>query len=341
MGRILEQGGFESGIDAEEAAEVAAAVCSLCEGREGEVTGSCKAGNCENCCQSSRGTGVWQCCGGPSGDESSEEAPEAAGAQQEVEVDPAAEMELQEIQQDMKNAAMLEVVIEGFKELQQQIDDRRRRIEQGHCGPHPEQRTAGVSADGRGRRRARPQAEEQGNVSALDAGQQQMASQVPVAQHVSTQQHQDNYYGPQPGQMAAGLTADGSRQAGSKLVKVRQNMTGVETGGSRVVKSSCRRTSDLSVERHELGHILVGAAVHQAERWIQQWDSIQITNRMSTPAGTSEEIWGQGLWARQQLMNNGMSVWPEEEWVGLLEQQYGFGYQSLVRVVPRDRRCKE
>ena len=83
-------------------------------------------------------------------------------------------------------------------------------------------------------------------------------------------------------------------------------MTGVETGGSRVVKS--RRTSDLSVERHELGHILVGAAVHQAERWIQQWDSIQITTRMSAPAGTSEEIWGQGLWARQQLMNNGMSV---------------------------------
>ena len=47
MGRILEQGGFELGSDVGEAAEVAAAVCSLCDGREGEVTGDCKAGNCE------------------------------------------------------------------------------------------------------------------------------------------------------------------------------------------------------------------------------------------------------------------------------------------------------
>ena len=312
-------------------------------------------------------------------------------------MDPAAEMEFQELQQDMRNAAMLQVVSEGFKELQQEIDDRRRRIEPGYCGSHPEQRTAGVSADGRGRRRARPQAEEQGNVSALDAGhqelqqdgdstgqrmeqigadaeqaaeaeqmwlqsrmqeqmrrgyretqrstqhsgstrQQQMASQVTVAQHPAA----PGYYGPQPGQMAAGLTADGSRQewappqvvAGSKLAKARQNMAGVETGGSRVEKS--RRTSDLSVERHELGHILVGAAMHQAERWIQQWDSIQSTNRMSTPACSNEEKWRQGIWARHQLMNNGMSVWREEEWVGLLEQQYGFGYASLTksRVVP-------
>ena len=80
MERILEE--YKSGSDVEEAAEVAAAVCSLCDGREGEVTGNCKAGNCETCCQSSRGTGVWQCCDGgfgSSGDESSGEAPEAAG----------------------------------------------------------------------------------------------------------------------------------------------------------------------------------------------------------------------------------------------------------------------
>ena len=250
-------------------------------------------------------------------------------------MDPAVEMEFQELQQDMRNAAMLQVVSEGFKELQQEIDDRRRRIEPGYCGSHPDQRTAGVSADGRERRRARPQAEEQGNVSALAAGhqelqqdvdstgqriepigadaeqaaeaeqmwlqsrmqeqmqrgyretqrstqhsgstrQQQMASQVTVAKHPTA----PGYYGPQPGQMAAGLTADGSRQewappqvvAGSKLAKARQNMAGVGTGGSRVEKS--RRTSDLSVERHELGHILVGAAMQQAERWVQQWDSI-------------------------------------------------------------------
>ena len=163
------------------------------------------------------------------------------------------------------------------------------------------------------------------------------------AQTARTQQQmaaaqQAGYYGPQPGRRLTGLTADGNRQAGSKVAKVRRNMTGVETGGSRVEKS--RRTSELSVERHELGHILVGAAMHQAERWIQQWDSIQSTNRRSTPAVSNEERWGQGLWARQQLMNNGMSVWPEEEWVGLLEQQYGSGYQSLMRVVPWDRRIQ-
>ena len=44
-------------------------------------------------------------------------------------------------------------------------------------------------------------------------------------------------------------------------------MAGVDTGGSRVAKS--RRTSDLymSVERLELGHVLVGAALQQADRW--------------------------------------------------------------------------
>ena len=161
----------------------------------------------------------------------------------------------------------MQVVSQGFKEPQQEIDDRRRRIEPGYCGSHPDQRTAGVSADGRGRRRARPQAEEQGNVSALAAGhqelqqdidstgqrieptgadaeqaaeveqtwqrsrlqeqmrrgyretqrstqhsgstrRQQMASQVTVAQHTAA----PGYYGPQPGQVAAGLTADDSRQ---------------------------------------------------------------------------------------------------------------------------------
>ena len=39
-------------------------------------------------------------------------------------------------------------------------------------------------------------------------------------------------------------------------------------------------------------------------------------------------------------MNNGMTVWREEEWVGQLEQQYGFGYASLTRVVPWDRRIQ-
>ena len=39
-------------------------------------------------------------------------------------------------------------------------------------------------------------------------------------------------------------------------------------------------------------------------------------------------------------MNNGMTVWREAEWVGLLEQQYGFGYASLARIVPWDQRIQ-
>jgi hypothetical protein len=74
-------------------------------------------------------------------------------------VDPAVEMEFQELQQDMRNEAMLQVVSQGFKELQQEIDDRRQRIEPEYYGPQPGQRTAGVSAGGRRRQRAPPQAD--------------------------------------------------------------------------------------------------------------------------------------------------------------------------------------
>ena len=75
-------------------------------------------------------------------------------------------------------------------------------------------------------------------------------------------------------------------------------MAGVDTGGSRVAKS--RRTSDLSVERLELGHVLVGAALQQADRWVEQWDRLQSTSssrhlRVSTPACSSEEKWRQGV----------------------------------------------
>ena len=38
-------------------------------------------------------------------------------------------------------------------------------------------------------------------------------------------------------------------------------MEGVDTGGSRVQKS--RRASELSLERAELGHVTVEAALHQ------------------------------------------------------------------------------
>ena len=125
------------------------------------------------------------------------------------------------------------------------------------------------------RQQATPQAA--GNTTATVSRGQQMASQVTVAQHTAA----PGYCGPQPGQRAAGLTTGGSRQkrapsqvvAGSKQAKVRQNMAGVETGGSRVEKS--RRTSDLSVERLELGHVLVGAALQQVDTAMGQYSEYE------------------------------------------------------------------
>ena len=67
------------------------AVCGLCDGREGAVVGDCGAGYSERCCESCKGTGVWQCCDGglgSRGDESVEEEQDAADVQQEEEVDP-------------------------------------------------------------------------------------------------------------------------------------------------------------------------------------------------------------------------------------------------------------
>ena len=149
------------------------------------------------------------------------------------------------------------------------------------------------------------------------------------------------YYGPdrsQVGQERAGsrLNHNGS----SKQAKTGHSVAGVDTGGSRVVKS--RRTSDLSVERVELGHVLVGAAIQQADRWMEQWDRLVGGRssghlRVSTPACSSEEKWRQGIWARQQLIDNGHTVWQEgeeAEWIGLIQQQYGYGYANLARLVP-------
>ena len=110
-------------------------------------------------------------------------------------------------------------------------------------------------------------------------------------------------------------------------------MAGVDTGGSMAVKS--RRTSDLSVERLELGHVLVGAALQQADNWMEQWDRLVGRSnsrhlRVSTPARSSEEKWRQGVRARRQLMGNGHTVWQEAEWVSLILQQYG----NLTALVP-------
>ena len=70
-----------------------------------------------------------------------------------------------------------------------------------------------------------------------------------------------------PPQAAAESELQGSGNS-SKRAKSRQNMEGVDTGDSRVQKN--RRTSELSIERAELGHVLVGAALRQVDRWVEQ-----------------------------------------------------------------------
>ena len=94
-------------------------------------------------------------------------------------------------------------------------------------------------------------------------------------------------------------------------------MEGVDTGDSRVQKS--RRASELSLERAELGHVTVEAALHQVDRWVEQWDRLQGRSssrhlRVSTPARSSAERWSQGVCARQQLLDKGHPVWREQEW---------------------------
>ena len=84
-----------------------------------------------------------------------------------------------------------------------------------------------------------------------------------------------------------------------------------------------RRTFELSVERVELGHVLVGAALHQVDRWVEQWDGLQVISSsrhlrvtVSTPACSSGESsrWRQGIWARsrQQLLDYGHTIQREE-----------------------------
>ena len=119
-------------------------------------------------------------------------------------------------------------------------------------------------------------------------------------------------------------------------------LAGVDAGASKVLKS--RRTSELSIERMELGHVRVGAALHQVDRWVEQWDRMQSRSssrhlRVSTPACSNEERRRQGVWSRQQLLDNGHTIWPEEEWVGLIQQataRYGYGYansRSMQKVI--------
>ena len=72
---------------------------------------------------------------------------------------------------------------------------------------------------------------------------------------------------------------------------------------SRVAKN--RRTSDLSVEKTEMVTLRTGPALEQAERWVDQWDSLQTRSsnghlRVSTPTSSSTGKcvkWKQGVCA--------------------------------------------
>ena len=181
MGRILED---------DEVEDVSAAVCNLCDGHGGEVTGGCKGGKCDSCCQSSRGPGLFACCSGgygSSGDESSAEAQEAVGVHQEAEVEQAVDMEQQT--GDVENATALQEMHHVIQVTQQDIDRRRERIGQGYYGPQNGQRG--------GRRQVRPPAAESSRqqetpqatttTTTTVGRRQQMALQVAVTQHAATQ----------------------------------------------------------------------------------------------------------------------------------------------------------
>jgi hypothetical protein len=243
---------------------------------------------------------------------------DAEDPQEEQDADPAAQVQLEQLQQDMRNAAMLEMVTVGLREMQDQLGQRSewavRRERAAQATADAEQAAAGADAE-QAAEVERMYSEILQNTQDTGSGRQQQMAEAQMTQ-------QAGYYGPQPGQSTVRATAEGNRRqrappqaaaervgssSSSKQVKARQNITGVDTGGNRVAKS--RRTSELSVERLELGNVLVGAALQQAERWVQQWDRLVGRSssrhlRVSTPARSSEEKWRQGVWARQQLMSN-------------------------------------
>jgi hypothetical protein len=110
----------------------------------------------------------------------------------------------------------------------------------------------------------------------------------------------------------------------------------VGVGNGRVAKN--RRESDLSVEKPEMVTLRTGPALEQAERWVEQWDGLQSRGssrhlRVSTPASSGEGKWRQGVWARQQLIDNGHIVKREAEWVGMIQQQHG----NLAELIPWDQ----
>ena len=83
---------------------VAAVICNICDE---EATGDCKKGNCVSCCESSRGTGVFQCCDGGYGSSGEESAAEAWEVPSQDSSPPA--LALQELQAaDVEQAVVVE-----------------------------------------------------------------------------------------------------------------------------------------------------------------------------------------------------------------------------------------
>ena len=338
---------------------------------------------------------------------------DAEGPQEGQDADSAVQLQFDQLQQDMANAAMLEVVAVGLRELQEQLTQRsewasqRGRAAQATAdAEHAAARnTTGATVYPTGTETAVAGPEDPDESDSFDSSESDSSETPPHAYSPMTLSYsseaeqtgadaeqaaeveqmyseilrstqntgsgrqqqmavarQAGYYGPQPGQRhgAARTTAGGSRRqrappqaaaergqqgggSSSKRAKARKDMEGVDTGGSRVQKS--RRASELSLERAELGHVTVEAALDQVDRWVEQWDQLQGRSssghlRVSTPARDRAERWRQGVWARQRLLDGGHTVWREQEWVVLLEQQYGFGYTSLARLVPWDQQIQ-
>ena len=111
-------------------------------------------------------------------------------------------MDMEQQTVGVRNAATLQEVHQVFQELQQNIDSRRQRIEP--AGANAEQ-AAEVE---------QMYLEIQRNTQHSGSGRRQaMAPQVTVIQRAAA----PGYYGPQPGQRTARLTAGGSRRQRAPL----------------------------------------------------------------------------------------------------------------------------
>jgi hypothetical protein len=143
---------------------------------------------------------------------------DAEDPQGEQDADPAAQVQLEQLQQDMRNAAMLELVTVGLKEMQDQLEQRSewavRRERAAQATVDAEQAAAGADAE-QAAEVEQMHREIMRNTQGIGSGRQQ---QMAVAQ-------QTGYYGPQPGQSAARVTAGGSRR--------QQEAEGTAAGSSR------------------------------------------------------------------------------------------------------------